>query len=61
MNDVKRIQEIIDRFIPLGNRSSMCHSFIVPMEDCSRCKDAIEIRELVAKLAKDSHANPENR
>lgn len=46
-NEMKRI---VEKFIPLGSDTSLCHVGICSIKRCGRCQDAIKIRELIRKL-----------
>lgn len=53
--DIDEMRRIVEKYIPLGNIASRCHSFICPIEKCSRCQDAATIRRLLNELELFGH------
>lgn len=45
---------IIEKYIPLGNDTSLCHVGICSIKRCSRCMDAYVIRDLLIQIRADN-------
>jgi hypothetical protein len=48
--DMQELQRIIERYIPLGNAQALCHVGICSINRCSRCQDALLIRQIIRRL-----------
>lgn len=45
-----KINSILNRRLPLGEPNSQCHWGICKIDNCQRCKDAVDIRNLLKEL-----------
>lgn len=50
LEDIQEMMRIVEKYIPLGSDTSLCHVGICSIRRCDRCQSAIKIRELIGDI-----------
>ena len=50
LENIQEMMRIVEKYIPLGSDTSLCHVGICSIRRCDRCQAAIKIRNLIGDI-----------